>query len=40
MLGFKAHYLLKKNECTLEYNDIINNNKKCIFQWINKNDLK
>lgn len=31
MLGFKAHYLLKKNECSLQYNDIINNNKKMYF---------
>ena len=31
MLGFKGHYLLKKNDCKLYYYDILNNNKKMYF---------
>ena len=31
VLGLKAHYLLKKNECKLLYYDIINNKNKMYF---------
>jgi len=31
MLGYKAHYLLKCNDCNIIYNDIINDNKEYYF---------